>query len=389
LIFTEAEMQRRLSAFRKAMESRDIDAVFVHTNDNVFYLSGVPLLSEWGRPLWLVVGHDEMHVICARIETENARSYGYRPDVHPYDDDHPALEQATQLVIRLLQSIGADRGVTGIERQRLPLGIFERLAASLPGARFADATDALDKLRIVKSVEELDLLRVASEIAKTGARAFLDAVSDGATELAIAAHAVAAMEAALGDRYPTAASSSYAYCQAGEHTLTPHMHPTGRRITHGDVLALNVFPVVWGYCIELERTFVFGEPTTEQRQALNAVNEAFEAAKAAVAPGILMGDIDALSAQILRQHGFGEFIRHGTGHAHGIMIGAAGREELGELRTYNPTTLQPGMATSIEPGIYLPGVGGFRHSDVLFVTQDGAVTVTDFPRDITPEVALP
>jgi Xaa-Pro aminopeptidase len=66
------------------------------------------------------------------------------------------------------------------------------------------------------------------------------------------------------------------------------------------------------------------------------------------------------------------------------MIGAAGREEIGELRTYNPTALQPGMATSVEPGIYLPDLGGFRHSDVLFVTHGGSVTVTDFPRDIKP-----
>jgi Xaa-Pro aminopeptidase len=384
LIFTEAEMQRRLSAFREAMDSLGLDAAFVHTADNVFYLSGVPLLSEWGRPLWLVVGHHDLHVICARIEAENAGSFGYQADVHPYDDDHPTMEQATYLVARLLQSIGAGRGVIGIERQRLPLGIFERLTASLPGARFTGAGDALDKLRIVKSAEELDLLHVAAEISKTGAHAFLEAVSDGATELAVAARAVAAMETALADRYPAGASSSYAYCQAGEHTLTPHKHPTGRRITRGDVVALNVFPVVWGYCIELERTFVLGEPTNEQHRALSAVNQAFEAAKAAVTPGVPMSEIDALSAQILRQHGYGEFIRHGTGHAHGIMIGAAGREELGELRTYNPTALQPGMATSVEPGIYLQDLGGFRHSDVLFVTQGGSVTVTDFPRDIEP-----
>jgi Xaa-Pro aminopeptidase len=382
LIFTDAEMRRRLSAFRGAMARRGLDAAFVHTADNVFYLSGVPLLSEWGRPLWLVVGHDDLHVICARIETENARSLSHGADLHPYDDDSPAIEQGTQLVARLLQSIGADRGVTGIERQRLPLGIFERLTASLSGARFADASDALDKLRIIKSAEELELLLVAAEISKTGAGAFLDAVSDGATELAVAAQAVAAMDTALAERYPAGASSSYAYCQAGEHTLTPHMHPTGRRIAPGDVLALNVFPVVWGYCVELERTFVFGESTTTQHRALSAVNDAFEAAKTAVAPGVPMSDIDALSTQILGQHGFGEFIRHGSGHAHGIMIGAAGREELGELRSYNATALRPGMATSVEPGIYVPDLGGFRHSDVLLVTQDGACTVTDFPRDI-------
>jgi Xaa-Pro aminopeptidase len=164
--------------------------------------------------------------------------------------------------------------------------------------------------------------------------------------------------------------------------MVPHLHPTSRRLRRGDLVSLNIFPVLWGYCAELERTFVFGSPSKAQQDPLDAVNEAFDAGKAALKPGVVMADIDHLTRGILERHGLDQYIRHGTGHAHGIMIGAASREEKGELRAYNQTRLLPNMANSVEPGVYIPGLGGFRHSDVLLVTETGARTVTDFPRDI-------
>ena len=99
-------------------------------------------------------------------------------------------------------------------------------------------------------------------------------------------------------------------------------------------------------------------------------------------PGAVMADIDRLTRDILQKYDLVKYIRHGTGHAHGIMIGAASREEKGELRLYNRTRLLPNMANSVEPGVYIPGLGGFRHSDVLIVTERGARCITDFPRDI-------
>jgi len=144
-------------------------------------------------------------------------------------------------------------------------------------------------------------------------------------------------------------------------------------------VGLNVFPVIWGYCMELERTFVHRDASAVQQRALEAVNEAFTTCKAHLAPDVRMSDIDLLAREILRRHGYESYIRHGTGHPHGVMIGAAGREEAGELRVYNTNPLRPHMVNSIEPGIYLPDLGGFRHSDVMMLTGDGAVCLTDFP----------
>ena len=219
-------------------------------------------------------------------------------------------------------------------------------------------------------------------VAKIGANAFIEAIAAGASELAVGAQAVAAMDTALAGLYPEGATSTYAYCHVGDHTLTPHLHPTGRRIKPGDVFALNVFPVIWGYCMELERTYVFGEPTRAQAKAMEAVDESFQLGKSLIKPGKLISDLHTECSRVLESAGFGQYIRHGTGHAHGIMIGAAGREEMGELRAYNHGSIRPRMVSSIEPGVYIPGEGGFRHSDVMLVTEDGAACLTDFPTSI-------
>jgi Xaa-Pro aminopeptidase len=374
-------MRRRRERLQQELAARSIDAALLHTADNVYYISGVPLLSAWGRPMWTAISQDERAtVIGAMLEYENMEAHSWIQDIRAYDDSDNVWSSSLRMAAGFLESVAARR--VGVERSLLTVGVLEALQEALPHAAFVEIGQVLADLRVVKSPEEIRLLTIGAEIAKIGASAFLEAVSEHATELAVASHAVREMDRTLAALLPDALTSTYAYCQVGDHTMTPHLHPTGRRIHRGDVIGLNVFPVVSGYCMELERTFVFGNPTDSQRQALDATNAAFEAAKAAIRPGARMADIDHLTREILNGRGYGAYIRHGTGHAHGIMIGASGREEPGELRTYNTNLLRPNMVTSVEPGIYVPGVGGFRHSDVMLVTETGATCLTEFPRDL-------
>lgn len=385
-IFSQAEMKRRMDGMLEGLRARKLDGLFLHTADNVFYLSGVPLLSAWGRPMWAVVGGDgSACVVGAELEKENMEQNTSLGEIRVYADEENVWEACLKLSVDFIQEHATNTGTTrrlGVERSLLPVGTLEALSAALPGVEFAEAGDLLADLRLVKSEEELRLLRIGGDVAKIGANAFLEALAENTSELAVAAFAVSEMNRGLAALLPEAATSAYAYCQAGEHTLTPHHHPTGRRIRRGEVVALNVFPVIWGYCMELERTFVFGAPTREQANALAAVREAFEAAKVRMVPGASLADIDRLTRGMLKERGLGEYVRHGTGHAHGIMIGAAGREEGGEVRLYNPGRFVPGMVSSVEPGVYVPGLGGFRHSDVMLITAGGADCLTVFQRDI-------
>ncbi len=381
-IFSEREMGRRMEAFRAGLAERGLDGAFLHTSDNAYYIGGVPLLSEWGRPMWAVVEtKGRSAVIGAGIEKENMEANAATDAVLTYADEENVTQAGLKLATDFFGEGGSRPARLGIERDLIPLGIFEALKGHLPNAELVEVGDLLSALRVVKSEEELHVLELGGTIAKLGANAFLDAIGENVTELTVAAHAVAEMNKAMGALFPAGGTSTYAYCQIAEHAYTPHLHPTGKRLQAGDVVALNVFPVISGYCMELERTFIFGHPTMKQRKALEAVNEAQDAAIAAYRPGARMSDIDRLTRDMLTARGYGDCLRHGTGHAHGIMIGAASREELAELRIYNDNVLAPNMITSIEPGVFAD-CGTFRHSDVFICTEDGARWLTEFPRDI-------
>lgn len=381
-VFSDTEMTRRQKGFRRGLAARNVDVALLNTADNVFYMSGVPLLSEWGRPMWAIIDTDGGSAVCgAAIELENMERNSSLAEVLSYGDDENVVNASLDLCADFISRKGS-RTRIGVERDLLPFGLYEALRRRLGDVELVEIGDLVGDLRLIKSDEEITLLELGGALARIGADAFLDALQENVTELTVAAHAVAAANKAMGALSLNGLTSTYAYAQFGEHTLTPHLHPTSRRLRRGDLVALNVFPVVWGYCAELERTFVFGEATPEQRRPLDCVNEAFDAGKAAMKPGVVMSDIDRLTRGILERDGFSRYIRHGTGHAHGIMIGSAGREEHGELRIYNQTKLAANMANSVEPGIYIPEIGGFRHSDVLILTQDGARCITEFPRDI-------
>lgn len=368
---------------RDAIGTLDLDLVLVHSADNVYYLSGLPLLDEWGRPMWVLLNKSgDATIVGAMIEKENMANHTWIKDVRVYEDLAQSLDAATEIAIDFALASGRPPARIGIERSVMSLRLWDAVRAAFPEADFVDVGDALSEARIIKSGEEFELLRLGAQVAKIGANAFLNALKEGVTELHVAAAATAAMDDAMGALDSGSGTSTYTYCQVGSNTLTPHLHPTGRRVRRGDLIALNVFPVIWGYCVELERTLVFGQPSDLQAQAMEAVNEAFEAIKVGFVPGARFADLDRRAREMLSSRGFGANLRHGTGHAHGIMIGSTAREELGEIRLYNEGVVRVGMANSVEPGIYLDDLGGFRHSDVVLVYESGSMTVTDFPRDI-------
>ena len=342
----------------------------------------MPLLSEWGRPMWCLLRPDGSGAsIGAELELENMEENSVLGEVKAYGDDENVWSASIALA---KEAIGAERSGLriGVERDLLTLHVAEALEASFPGSELVDVGPAAFEARLIKSDEEVALLRLGGQLAKIGASAFMEAQHAGATEIEVATHAVAAVERALGALAPNLLSSTYAYCQTGVRSLTPHLHPTGHRLVLGEVVALNVFPVLSGYCMELERTYVLGGAGGRQAEVLDVVGRSFDLGKEAIRPGVPMRDIDALCRGVLEEAGLGGYVRHGTGHAHGIMVGNAGREDMGELRSYNARQLEPNMVCSVEPGVYIPELGGFRHSDVMLVTEDGGECLTTFPRDL-------
>lgn len=383
MIFSEGEIKRRLESLMKAMEELNLGGVILHSADSVYYFSGIPLLDEWGRPMWFLLKRDGSRALVASIiEYENMRTAANVDGIRIYEDTRSSLPQCVDVAVDFFRTTVNRK--FGIERSVLPLGAWEALREALPAAEFVDVSPYVAQARLVKSEEEIAVMRLAGDVAKIGANAFLNALHPGVTETAVAAAATGAVDQAIGALGPDYMSSSFSYCQFGQRTLSPHLKPSGRRAKQGDVVGLNVFPVVSGYLIELERTVIIGEGTTEQEAALAAVTRAFAAAKAHYRPGVELRDVNRCGLDVLTSHGYKigatNGAKHGAGHACGILIGSSGREELGEVRPYNPTTVAEGMINAIEPGIYLHDLGAaFRHSDVLLATPNGSECLTDFP----------
>ena len=164
---------------------------------------------------------------------------------------------------------------------------------------------------------------------------------------------------------------------AGANSAHPHGLPSAYRPRPGDTFMLSLGCAVGGRFVEGERTFVLGEPTAEQRRYYEAVRAAQAAGAAALRPGARCDEVNTACLDVIRSAGLGGFLRHRQGHGIGL-----GMHEPPWLSDGDGTELAPGMVVSNEPGLYVPGHGGYRISDSMLVTEDGARPFTSYPRDL-------
>jgi Xaa-Pro aminopeptidase len=378
-LFSEGEIVRRRKAITAAMVRDGIDGAIVSSQHGVYYATGMLVADLWGRPNVAILRKDGRTVLLVSGgEALNAETNAHVDEIIPYGDSRNVLSVIEDGIREQTRRLGLAGARLAVETDYVPYRFAAAVREVGDGREPASLEPILADARITKSAEELELLRIGGEAAKVGMRAFLEDLREGATEAELVAAAQAAVHRFIGQARADAPSSSFAYCNIGLNTFIPHLHPTGRRLEQGDIVGLNVFPVVAGYLIELERTLVFGRATDEQKVLLDVVGQAFAAGKEAVKDGVRACDVYEITRKVREARGFGTFTRGGAGHSHGILIGTNGREELGEIRPYNTTILREGMVVSIEPGIYLPGVGAYRHSDVVVVGRGRSEVITEF-----------
>ena len=157
----------------------------------------------------------------------------------------------------------------------------------------------------------------------------------------------------------------------------PHAIGTKKRVEKGDVIVSGAGADIGGYNCELERTMIVGKPTEKQKRYFEAMLKAQDAALEAFRPGAKCGDVDNIALKAIQKAGYTKLVRHHTGHG----IGLDGHEPPW-LDIGDNTIMKPGMVFSCEPGIYEPGFAGFRHSDTVVITEDGAERITYYPRDL-------
>lgn len=238
---------------------------------------------------------------------------------------------------------------------------------------------------MINSEEELDLIR---ESCKWGnlAHEYLQRyceVGAGETEIALRASLQASLEMmeALGSEYRPMTWGLPAQAgfrgQVGKDSALPHAISSNVKLQKGDVLVTGAGSAVWGYGSELERTMIMGEPTPEQERWFTLMFDAQTLALETIKPGITCAAVDRELMRYFKDNGIEENWRHHTGHAKSMLIHEAPFLDIGDERA-----IELGMVFTVEPGIYVPGFAGFRHSDTVVVTESGIESLTYYPRDL-------
>lgn len=217
-------------------------------------------------------------------------------------------------------------------------------------------------------------MRKAVQIAEAGLKATIPFIKAGVTEREIAAELTLQLFRAGSD--PEMAFSPIV--SGGPNSANPHASPSDRKLAAGDLLVID-WSAAWnGYISDLTRTFAIESITPEFEKVFNTVKAANQAGREAARPGIPAGDIDRAARKVIEAAGYGKYFTHRVGHG----IGMEGHEAP-YMFAENPLILQPGMAFTVEPGIYLPDRNGVRIEDNVVVTDAGADVLSTFPRDLT------
>ncbi|HEY4554120.1 MAG TPA: Xaa-Pro peptidase family protein [Bacillaceae bacterium] len=359
---------QRLDKLIAWLKAEDIDAAFITSPDNVFYLSGFRC-EPHERLLGLAVfKEDDPFLVCPGMEAADAKNAGWNHEVIGYSDTDPVWE-----FVENSANTRTDRIRTwAIEKEHLNVERFEQLQARFQGAVFKPAEGILHELRLTKDHKELSSIRKACELADFAVQVGVNEIAEGKTELDI----IAAIEYEVKKKGVTGMSFS-TMVLTGANAASPHGTPGMTKIKKGDFVLFDLGVIYEGYCSDITRTVAFGDITKEQEKIYQTVLSAEEAAVKAVRPGVLAKDLDLTARHIIEDAGYGKYFPHRLGHGLGISV-----HEFPSMTATNPLEIREGMVFTIEPGIYVPGVAGVRIEDDVAVTADGVEVLTKFPRSL-------
>jgi Xaa-Pro aminopeptidase len=393
-VFSRAEMDRRHDLVRGRMTAAELDAVVATSYAGFYYLSGAPL-HPFGRPMAVIVPRDSDPMIVEPfIERPHTRLQSRIEDIRVYWDYNPtpALENPRPpltSMVHLLAGALAERGLQsariGIEDALLPLAHYRALKGALPRAELRPASDLIDRLRLVKSAEEIELIRAADRIADHGQALSLEWLRPGRTADVLNSRIRHAMNDFAFESFPDMPFTAQSDVGLGA-TAKSAGHSDWIRWGRGDVvkpgqILATVFSAwVWGYSGNVERAIAVGEPDARQRELLELMVEMNETAIAATRPGVEVADIDRICKDLFARHGL--VTPTGTGIGRGITSYEGNARELHlDVRLYNDLVLEPGMVFSIEPHVREHDVV-YRHCNTIIVTEDGCEVDSAVPRGV-------
>jgi Xaa-Pro dipeptidase len=361
--------QTRMNEIKKELERQGAEAAFITAPLSVAYLTGF-MCEPHERFMGLFIGENRAVLFVPSLEVSKAEEVlgagGYVQQVIGVQDTEDPYVKMTQV-----KGIGAVKRLS-VEKDYMKLSQFERLTAVFPDVQVTDMGGFIAHVRNKKSPEEVARLKAAARLVDEVLAEGLKRVKIGVSE----AELVAELEYIM--KRKGAAPSFETMVLAGANSALPHGVPGERAVREGEFLLFDLGVFKDGYCSDITRTFVVGEPSVEMEKIYGTVLAAEEAAIEAVRVGRALAEVDLTARRIIEEAGYGEYFTHRIGHGLGMEV-----HEYPSVHSKNEEKMEAGMVFTIEPGIYVPGLGGVRIEDDIHVTENGAEVLTSFPKTLT------
>lgn len=362
--------QIRFDRLNASLRTSDLDAVILNPGPTLKYLTGLSFhLME--RPVVLFFAKDQVPaIVLPELELQKVASLPYRLQVFAYGENPSAWGEVFR---RAAQALGLDGKRIGVEPRNLRLLEFRYVKSAAPKADYPDAGDVLAGLRLRKEQAEVEAMRKAVKIAQSALEAVIPLIKIGMTEKELSSELVTQLL-----RHGSEPEMPFSpIVSGGPNSANPHASPAERKLQAGDLLVVDWGAAYDGYISDLTRTFAVGEVDEECQKIHKIVQESNAAGRAAAKPGVPCANVDIAAREVIEKSGYGKYFTHRTGHG----IGMEGHEDP-YMRGDNMQVLEPGMAFTVEPGIYLPGRNGVRIEDNVVITETGADVLSDMPREI-------
>jgi len=329
---------------------------------NARYLSGTTAAAA------VIVSNEEPMLLCKRLEFDRAKRESTIKNIHAYFPRRAPLRwgervyfgEFWQLLARRLKELNARKiGYDDLRRETL-----QKLRSAY-GADYQELPELITELRKIKSEQEISCLRRAARLAAEGMARAAELIGEGRSELEIAAEVEYAMrrKGSEGTPFSTIVAS-------GENSWLPHATASKKRLRRGELVVVDLGATYKGYASDMTRTFSLA-PTKKQLKLLEIARQSQAAAIGRIRDGVKAAAVDSAARRIIHRAGYGMFCLHATGHGIGLDV-----HETPSLAPESKDVLCRGMVTTVEPGVYVPKLGGARWEDVALVTSKGRELLT-------------
>lgn len=352
--------QSRVRKLREQLEKSNVQAVLITNAVNRRYLTGFT-----GSSGYVVITPDRAVLLT---------DFRYREQAPKEAPDFEVIEHGPDIyasVKEILEAGNIERA--GFEQEDVSYERYEQLTEKVDRVEWVPLNRVVSQIRLKKDEEEVNILREACELADRAYEHILAYLKTGTSERDIA------LELEFFMRKNGAASSSFdTIVASGERSSFPHGTASDRIMQSGELVTLDFGAYYKGYCSDITRTVMIGDPQPKHREIYEIVLEAQMNALQHIKPGMTGREADMLAREIIKEHGYDEYFGHGTGHGIGMEIHEGPR-----LSPRSEDILEPGMVVTVEPGIYIPGFGGVRIEDDILITETGVELLTHAEKNFT------